>query len=610
MLDINVASIKTTVSFVVDKQSLAEARKAGDDLKKYFEKIADPKIRFQAQKQRRQKAREQVADAKAASPKTSNDLKQQAREAAKIAKREETATLKRRSSILQMKGISGKYGIDPAKQYQFAKFAHEQTELFRKGQISSQKMNYELRERLALMRREAALQNRITASTQQQAAALKHAKRTDYKGAAANIKEKGLNVIGGGTGFIAGTAAFAAGAGVLARVRETANDNLDLVRKSDSVKVNPNAVKALVQANRQRGIDSNYDTITDNFKDVRERLGESVTNSQFDQKSGKWKSGNGAIDNILNQFGWNKADISKYQDNPLDFVQAVQNEGQRRGMSDASIGYLFEDLGNDMSYLVPVLKNNGEAFNSTLKMLVDTGQTLNDQQVQDTYAWGDLSTTLQAVNNGFNQNLTSGFLEGFGNAGKDLAENTAALNETAKSLGSGLGNLLAQVTGFTKEITDDLSKFNGWMKETFPSLYSDPNKTAPDAIYDKAVNGSANWVADHIQDATGFDTRSVGPSIMDWLGVGGGDAGTAANQYSLSGDSLRDSAMSLTSGNAPAYTVNPTFNLNLEASVPLTIASDSSRLADYVDFTAKASQASFMQSLTLSALSGQSSTGG
>lgn len=49
-------------------------------------------------------------------------------------------------------------------------------------------------------------------------------------------------------------------------------------------------------------------------------------------------------------------------------------------------------------------------------------------------------------------------------------------------------------------------------------------------------------------------------------------------------------------GNAPVYTVNPTFNLNLEASVPFTIASDSSRLADYVDFMAKASQASFMQS--------------
>lgn len=620
MLEINTSKIVNTVTFTVDKSSIAEAKKAADDLQRHFKKLENPKIRFQAQKQRRAKAREQIADSKSTPPKTPNDLKQQrqaekagkaqAREAAKIAKRNETADLKRRSANLQMKGIAGKYGIDPAKQYQFAKFAHEQTELFRNGQISSQKMNYELRERIALMRREAALQNRITTSTQQQAAALKHAKRTDYAGAAKGIKEKGLNVIGGGAGFIAGTAALAAGAGILSRIRETADDNLNLIRKSKAVAVNPNAIKTIVTANRQRGIDSNYDTVSDNFKDVRERLGESVTNTTFDQKSGKFKGGNGAIDNIMNLFGWNKQQIAQYQDNPLDFVQAVTNEGQRRGMSDASIGHLLEDLGNDMSYLVPVLKNNGEAFNSTLKMLVSTGQTLNDQQIQETYAWGDLSTTLQAVNNGFNQNLTSGFLEGFGNAGKDLAENTAALNETAKSLGSGLGNLLAQVTGFTKEITDDLSKFNGWMKETFPSLYSDPNQTPEDALYHKVTSDSANSAANWIQDQTGFDTRSVGPAIMDWLGVGGGNAGTAASQYSLSDGSLRESAMSLSGGNAPAYTLNPTFNLNLEASVPLTIASDSSRLADYVDFQARASQASFMQSLTLSALSGQSSTGG
>ncbi|ROS22586.1 hypothetical protein [Raoultella terrigena] len=619
MLEINTSKIVNTVTFTVDRKSIAEAKKAADDLQRHFKTLENPKIRFQAMKQRRQSAREKVADAKVAPSKSASDLKQQrqaekagkaqAREAAKIAKRNETADLKFRSANLQMKGIAGKYGIDPAKQYQFSRFAKEQTELFRNGQISSQKMNYELRERIALLRRESALQSRITASTQQQAAALKHAKRTDYKGAAAGIKEKGLNVIGGGAGFIAGTAALAAGAGVLARVRETATDNLDLVRKSDSVKVNPNAVKALVQANRQRGIDSNYDTITDNFKDVRERLGESVTNSQFDQKSGKWKGGNGAIDNILNQFGWSKNQIAQYQDNPLDFVQAVQNEGQRRGMSDASIGHLFEDLGNDMSYLVPILKNNGAEFDKTLRTLVSSGQTLNDEEIRQTYAYGDLSTTLQAVNNGFNQNLTSGFLEGFGNAGKNLAENTATLNETAKSLGSGLGNLLAQVTGFTKEISDALSKFNGWMKETFPSLYSDPNKTAPDAIYDKAVNGSANWVADNIQGATGFDTRSVGPAIMDWLGVGGGNAGTAANQYALSGQSLRDSAMSL-GGGAPAYTLNPTFNLQVNPEVGLTLQSDVSRLSDYIDFNAKASQASFTQSLTLAVSSGQSSTGG
>ncbi|UGB01432.1 hypothetical protein LRS40_17295 [Leclercia sp. G3L] len=624
MLQINTSKIVNTITFTVDKSSIALAKAAADDLQRHFSKIKDPKIRFQAQKQRRTKAREQVADAKSASPKTPSDLKQQqrqaekagkaqAREAAKIAKRDETASLKFRSANLQMKGIAGKYGIDPAKQYQFAKFAKEQTELFRTQQISSQKLSYELRERLALMRREAALQARITASTQQQAAALKHAKRTDYKGAAAGIKEKGLNVIGGGAGFIGATATLAGAASILGRIRETADDNLNLIRKSKAVAVNPNAIKTIVTANRQRGIDSNYDTITDNFKDVRERLGESVTNTTFDQKSGKFKGGNGAIDNIMNLFGWDKADIAKYQDNPLDFVQAVTNEGQSRGMSDASIGHLLEDLGNDMSYLVPVLKNNGEAYKKTLDQLIASGQTLNDEQIRQTYAYGDLFTTLKALNNGINQNLTSGFLEGFGNAGKDLADNAKAFNDVANGLGYELGNLTAQITGFAGEISGGLSQLHDFFKTKFPDWFADPTKTVPDALYDGAVTGSANGAADWIQQQTGFDTRSIGHAVKGLLGIDDQPTGTAVEQYSLNGQTLRDntiSSLTSTSSNAPAYNLAPVLNLNLEASVPLTIASDASRLADYVDFTAKASQASFMQSLTLSTLSGQSSTGG
>ncbi|NUD09143.1 hypothetical protein HUC44_25480, partial [Escherichia coli] len=44
--------------------------------------------------------------------------------------------------------------------------------------------------------------------------------------------------------------------------------------------------------------------------------------------------------------------------------------------------------------------------------------------------------------------------------------------------------------------------------------------------------------------------------------------------------------------------------------VGLTLQSDVSRLSDYIDFNAKASAASFEQSLTLAISSGQSSTGG
>lgn len=623
MLEISTSVIKNTVTFVVDKQSIAEAKKSADDLQRHFSKIKDPKIRFQAQKQRRTKAREQVADAKSALPKTPSDLKQQqrqaekagkaqAREAAKIAKRNETADLKFRSANLQMKGIAGKYGIDPAKQYQFSRFAKEQTELFRNGQISSQKMNYELRERIALMRREAALQAKVTASTQAQAAAIRHAKKTDYAGAAKGIKERGINgIIGGGVGLIGATAAFAGGAGVLSRIRDKGNENLDLVRKSALVKTNPNAVKALVAYGQQHGIDSaSVDKVTDNFKDVRERLGESVTNSAFDQKSGKWKGGNGAIDNVMNLFGWNKKQIAQYQDNPLDFIQATVNEGQRRGMSQASIGHLIEDFGDDLAHYTDAFMNNGAQFSKTLKTLVESGQTLNDEQIKQTYAYGDLTVAMGNLMNGVDNSLFTGFMKGFADGGDDLVKNTKVITESAGMLGEGLGNLSKEITGFVGEISGVISDLNAGLRSRFPQWFTDSDKPAAQALYDGAVGGSANATADWIQDKTGFDTRSVGPAIMDWLGVGGGNAGTAANQYSLNGDSLRGSAMSLSSGNAPAYTLNPTFNLQVNPQVGLTLESDVSRLSDYIDYNAKASADSFARSLTLSTLSGQSSAGG
>lgn len=618
MLDINVASIKTTVSFVVDKQSIAEAKKAATDLQKYFQKIADPKIRFQAQKQRRQKAREQVADAKAATPKTSNDLKQQriaekaaktqARESAKIAKRNETADLKRRSSILQMKGIAGKYGIDPAKQYQFAKFAHEQSELFRTQKISAQKMNYELRERIALMRREAALQAKVTASTQAQAAALKHAKRTDYAGAAKGIKG-GHTLIGGGAGFLGATAALATGAGVMSRIKQKGDENLELIRMSERVKTNPNAIKAMVSWGQQHGVQSaNVDKATDNMKDVRERLAMTVNDAHM--KDGKWTGGDGGIASIMNKFGWNKEQIAQFQNRPLDFIQATVNEGQRRGMSQAQIGTLIESLGDDLMHYTDMFMNNGEQFTSTLKKLVDSGQTLNDEQVKQTLAFGDLSVAMGNLMNGVDNQLFTGFMKGFADGGDDLVSNTKVITEAAGSLGEGLGNLSKEITGFVGEISAVVSDINAGLRSRFPQWFTDSDKPAAQALYDGAVGGSANATADWIQDKTGFDTRSVGPVIMDWLGVGGGNVGTAANQYSLNGDSLRGSAMSLSSGNTPAYTLNPTFNLQVNPQVGLSLQSDVSRLSDYIDWSAKVSADSFTRSLTLSTLSGQSSTGG
>lgn len=617
MLDINVASIKTTVSFVVDKQSIAAAKKSTDDLKKHFEKIADPKIRFQNQKQRMQKARQQADDARFnTSPKNSAEMKAQRaaekqkardekarlREQAQLQKRQETAELKLRHAGLQLGGIKGKYGLDPKQQYEALRYIRQQTEAFAQGQISSARMNASIRERITLERRAAAAAQKAA-----------QAQRTNYVGAAKKLKDPQSREYGiaGMQGAALGLGSMFAGANLVNRIKTTGDDNLDLIRKSKAVAVNPNAIRTIVTANRQRGIDSNYDTITDNFKDVRERLGESVTNTTFDQKSGKWKGGNGAIDNILNQFGWNKQQIAQYQDNPLDFVQAVQNEGQRRGMSDASIGHLLEDLGNDMSYLVPILKNNGAEYSKTLKQLVDSGQTLNDEQIRQTLAYGDLSVAMGNLMNGVDNSMFTGFMKGFADGGDDLVNNTKVITEAAGSLGEGLGNLSKEITGFVGEISSVVSDINAGLKERFPQWFTDSDKPAAQAVYD-GVTGSANGVAGWIQDQTGWNPQTVAPAIKSWLGIDDQQAGTAANQYNLNGQALRDNTISslASNANAPSFNLAPVFNLQVNPQVGLTLQSDVSRLSDYIDFNAKASADSFTRSLTLSALSGQSSTGG
>ena len=621
MLDISVSQIRNTVTFVVDKQSIALAKAAADNLQKHFQKIADPKIRFQAQKQRRQKARQQADDARfndkprdtkemkaqrAAEKQKVRDEKANLKAKQQLQKRQEVAELRLRHAGLQISGIKGKYELDPKSQYEALRFIRQQTEEFAKGNLTSDRMNASIRERVTLLRREAAQQAKVT-----------QAQRTQYAAAATKLKaQKGGNapIVGGG---VLGSLALTAGSlGVGQRIVDKGNDNLELVRMSERVKTNPNAIKTMVAWGQQHGVDSaNTSKAVDNMKDVRERLAMTVNDAQM--KKGEWKGGDGGITSIMNKFGWSKDQISKFQDSPLDFVQATVNEGQRRGMSQAQIGTLIESLGDDLMHYTDMFMNNGAEYNKTLKQLVESGHTLNDEQIKQTYAYGDLSVAMGNLMNGVDNSLFTGFMKGFADGGDDLVKNTKVITESAGMLGEGLGNLSKEITGFVGEISSVVSDINAGLRSRFPEWFSNANKPAAQSLYDGAVTGSANSAADWVQDKTGFNTRSVGHAVKGWLGIDDKPTGTAVEQYGLNGDSLRGGALrdsaisSLTSTNsAPSYNLAPVFNLNLEASVPLTIASDSSRLSDYIDFQARASQASFAQSLTLSALSGQSSTGG
>lgn len=616
MLELNVSQIRNTVTFTVDKQSIAEAKKAADNLQRHFSKIKDPKIRLKTQKQRRQKARQQVDDARfndkprdtaelkaqrAAEKQRAKDEKANLRAQQQLQKRQETAELKLRHAGLQVSGIKGKYGLNTKQHYEALRFIQKQTEEYAKGNISSQRMNALIRERTTLLRREAAQQAKVV-----------QAQRTQYAAATDKLKHsKASHSLG--MGNILGSVVLTAGSlGVGQRIIDKGNENLELIRMSERTRLNPNAVKTIVTWGKQNGVDSaSVDKITDGFgKDTREKISETLMNSQFDQKSGKWKGGNTNTEEILNKFGWSKSNIVQYEENPLDFLQAVVNEGQRRGMKDGELAHLLENIFDDGAHYIDLFKNNGEQFNATLKGLVDSGQTLSDDQIALTYKFGDLSVAMGNLLNGVDNQMFTGFMRGFADSGDELVKNTQVINQNAGLLGEGLGNLASQVTGFVSEISGVVADLNSALRQRFPEWFFDTQKTAAQALYDGAVTGSANDAAQWIADRTGFDTRAVGPVVMDWLGIGSQQAGTAVNQYSMSGESLRESAMLLGSGNAPAYNLSPVFNLTVAPEVPLTIQSDTGRLSEYVDFTARSSQASFMQSLTLSMMSGQSSTGG
>ncbi|HHL1875244.1 TPA: hypothetical protein ACQ2HN_003729 [Klebsiella pneumoniae] len=615
-LDLNVSTIRNTVTFVVDKNSIAQAKKAADDLHKYFQKIADPKIRFQQQKQRRQKARQMADDARfndkprnaaemkaqrAAEKQKARDEKARLREQAQLQRRQETAELKLRHAGLQLGGIKGKYGLDPKAQFEALRYIRQQTEAFAQGQITSQRMNALIRERITLERRAAAAAQKAA-----------QAQKTNYVGAAKKLKDPNSKEYGIARLQSAATgigSMFAAG-NLAARIKQTGDENLELIRMSERVKTNPNAIKTMVTWGQQHGVDSaNTSKAVDNMKDVRERLAMTVNDAQM--KNGEWKGGDGGITAIMNKFGWSKEQISKYQDNPLDFIQATVNEGQRRGMKQAQIGTLIESLGDDLMHYTDMFMNNGAEFIKTLKQLKESGQTLNDEQIRQIMEYGTLTTKMSALTNGLDINLFTGFMDGFGKSGDQLTENTKNLNESAHLLGEGLGNLATQVAGATVQISQSVEAINQYLRDKFPSWFSgDNNQPAAQQLYNGAIGGSADAVAAWIRSNTGIDTQSVGPAVMSWLGMGPSSTGTAANQYDTNGSPLRDGAQALPSTPAMSYQVNPVFNLTIAPEVPLTIQSDVSRLSDYIDFNARASAASFERSLTLQINSGQSTTGG
>ncbi|ENE4802824.1 hypothetical protein ABNJ21_002407 [Klebsiella michiganensis] len=465
MMDITVSRIRNVVDFKVDHESLRKAKNSIKGIKEFAEnqKIAikpfvDQRALNKSMKQAIKQARAnnvimQNAQNKANNrgngtntPNNNTQAKQQARAQAAANKRQDQADLKMRATRLQLGGIIGRTAEEEAR---VLREAQAITDQYKFGAISMARQNQLIKEQITLLRR---------AARTRQAGANAHSTGGFGKrlGSLANGATGGLatgGVLGMAGGMLGPLAGAAVVAGGLTGVANSAKETRMVVQGAKAVGVDPNLLLAMSQWGQSNGVDSaSPDKIQDNLKDIKERLGDTITNSTYDKKSGKWKGGDQGVNSIMNTTGMSLNEVKQYQDSPADFLNVAIKKMQTKGMSDAEIGHQIEDLGDDLLYYLPLFKDNAKALSDQFAQMKQDGSLLTEEQKNSAVVLGDALSRASGSLDGAWREALVGFVAAMG--GPDgMAKTIEGLTPLFKGLGAVLGLLVNIVSSVTQAMT-------------------------------------------------------------------------------------------------------------------------------------------------------------
>lgn len=492
--------------------------------------------------------------------------------------------------------------------------AHQLDNIRRSHRAANARIEDEVRGRRRIRREEEAIARaRIRARERERKLREREEKRVRDQRARDNarrydrVKE---SVLGLNPSMLAGAlvgGALAAGIAQLRNVMsESARRTNMISRGAQNVQTNPNAVLAMESWGRVNGVDSaNIIKAIDNIKDVRERLGNSAMNSTFDKKSGKWKGGDSGINDIMNQFGWNIDQLKQFQNRPLDFVQAVVSEGQRRGMNSAQIGRLMENLGDDLMHYQRMFLDGGKEFLAMVHQLKDTGGALNEEQITAAQNYVVMSEKLDQFSNGFSASMLQGFMDGMKDA-PNFASNVKQLNEAAIGLGKALGDLTVGFLKMANWTLDFMKKYGP--KDTSPegikTYYEGGDKTDPAMVQAMGGNntGLLSWLFG-TKTATDLPLGSYDPSFMT--------NPLTPNPYSVASNIPNITAGILTPQTRYPIPLNVQNTLTVpDKAFQVNIIPDGYGFSNYLDAQMNTQFQNFSRGLTLQLSSGQSSTGG
>ncbi|EFF6236467.1 hypothetical protein B1S53_004842, partial [Escherichia coli] len=605
MLEINTSKIKNTVTFSVDKDSLKKAKDSITGLKEFAENIKPAKLRFDNVTKGYKKAQSEVdkiTQQKAKSEKQNQRAqaaaaRAQARQQQQIAARKEKANLK----LLDVSSsITALHRLSVAEQYKAIAQAREIAKQYEQGAISLARMNSQ-------MKRLQQQQRKINGNRKAQLAPV--------KGGSGNSATMGALLFGGATAA-AGVMAVSKASEFMANSFANAETQGELIQRARLGGVDVNQMYNITEWAYRNGVDSMMGDqgarkYLDQMKDVRERAAKSYSEAEYvvDKKTGKggeWKGGDNAINELLNIGVINKSDLKKFADNPAGLISKAVNGMMKKGFSDSQIGQRLEDLGDDLMLTSKYWQRSVKDVQESINQQKASGKWLTETQQESIVKFRELNRQLSQLSDARQVAFVDGFMKSLDpKVTEEFMKNLSNLTPYFTKLGEATGSLFEAIMKIVNwfnrndDKTDAIQKnmgdapplSNEGMKQNLSDLVPEQYKGA----------GTATTAPDNSHSL--FNTIK-GLLFDDKSSVS--DVKMSVSEAPIT--NLKQGALNNLAMTTPAYNLSPVFNINptfeVVTEVPLTINSDTSRLSDYVDFTARASRDSFLKSLTLTSLSG------
>ena len=522
-LIVNTSTIRNTVEFVVNRNSMKEAMDAFDQIQKKAKGIKDPTLNMKRFSQGLKSAERELdkLNKKASKPRNSDEREkaraakaqarveaQAAKEAARNAQRRERAELKLLDTASSFKSMQHLTNVELT---QAALAASRITKAYAAGTISLQRQNSEIKR----------LQQSYRRINAERRAAAKAGGANALGGGGKATGAISGSLMGLGTGALAGAGIGAAAYGAYSWGKEAVTaqeERSEIVARARLGGVDYNVLQALSQYATANGIDSGMGLqgqrkLLDSGKDISEKLADSYTNSTFDKKSGQWKGGNAAVDTALNM-GFTKEDLKSYQSNPFGFVSAYTNTMQGKGYSQEQILHNLEDLADDLGLYHKAFSNQGKAITDQVDVLKRNGQWLNQEQQDQLVAYRKFNQEMDILNDSQKLAFFEGFMESLDPATvKEFKEAMQDALPFFKGIGRAAGDAAVGLLKLTNWITGKLNLLNGdnTSKEAVSQHYGTTSAPAQ-----PGSNAVANAYGASQPKADGTHQPNVFDTFHDW----------------------------------------------------------------------------------------------